>query len=51
MGIPGLTRPGVNRGVLDIMGIPYLFTCRPVNLSTFPSGLTGLVLDEELYNI
>ena len=46
--LPGLTGPGVNIGVLDIIGIPFLFTCRPVNLLTYPSGLTGLVLDKVL---
>ena len=37
----GLTGQGVNIGVHGIMGIPYLFTCRPVNLSTCLPGLTG----------
>ena len=32
--LPGLTGPAVNIGVHGIMGIPYLFICRPVNLST-----------------
>ena len=49
--LPRLKGPGVNIGVLGIKGIPYLFTCRPVNLSTYPSGLTGLVLDKVLYYI
>ena len=30
----GVTGPEVNIGVLGIMDIPYLSTCRPVNLST-----------------
>ena len=32
--LPGLTGPAVNIGVHVIMGIPYLFICRPVNLLT-----------------
>ena len=32
--LPGLTGPEVDKGVHGIMGIPYLLTCRPVNLST-----------------
>ena len=32
--LPGLTGPAVNIGVHGIMGIPYLFICRPGNLST-----------------
>ena len=32
--LPGLTGPAVNIGVHGIMGIPYLFICRPVNLSS-----------------
>ena len=38
---PGLTGPEVNIGVQGIMGIPYLSTCRHINLSTFLPGLTG----------
>ena len=32
--LPGLIGPELNIEVQGIMGIPYLFTCRPVNLST-----------------
>ena len=32
--LQGLTGKEVNIGVQSIMGIPYLFTCRLVNLST-----------------
>ena len=32
--LPGLTGKEVNIGVQGIMGNPYLFTCRPVNLCT-----------------
>ena len=32
--LPGLTGPEVNIGEQGILGIPYLSTCRPVNLST-----------------
>ena len=32
--LPELTGLGVIIGVQGIIGIPYLFTCRPVNLST-----------------
>ena len=39
--LPGLTGQEVNRGVQGIMGIPYLFTCRPVNLSTRVDRLIG----------
>ena len=49
---PGLTGPGqkwevkltgseANLGEQEIIGNPYLFICRPVNMSTCLQGLTG----------
>ena len=39
--LSGSIGPELNIGVQGIMGISYLFTCQPVNLSTCLPGLTG----------